>query len=610
MSVSATTSQDIHDRIVGQNIPKRFLANVARNGSLTAIQWKDSNGEWTSITFDELANQVARLATGLADLGIGHGDRVVMMISNRHEFHPLDLAVLFLGATPVSIYNSSAPEQIHYLVNDCGAKVAVVENDTFRERFDTVRDQLPSIEHMVIIDPSATTPDNVVRYADLLAFDPSDLTVAAETATLDDLVTIIYTSGTTGPPKGVMLTHSNAVWTLESIGETMRTQLGMESFAGKKHVSYLPMAHIMERLLGHYYNADLGIEITCCPETGKVAAYAAEVHPNMFIGVPRVWEKLYAGVNAALAGDPERAAAFNDAVALAETIEPKMTRGTASQEELDTWNFLNDAAFKTVKTMIGLDQAEVCITGAAPIPAEILSWFRAIGVPLTEGYGMSETMAILSWASEVKPGSVGRPATGVEMMLGEDGEVLARGGNMFTGYLGLPDKTAETLDADGWVHTGDIGEIDEDGYLRIVDRKKELIITAGGKNVSPANLEAALKMIPLVGQACAIGDQRPFISALVVLDPDAAAAWAASRGLAGDKATLAALAANPEVVAEVDAGLKEAMAQFNNAESVKRVTVLGEEWLPDSELLTPTSKLKRRGVHSRFADEIEALYAT
>jgi long-chain acyl-CoA synthetase len=415
---ATTTSQDIHDRIGGQNLPKRFLDNVARNGSLTAIRWKNSAGDWESLTFDELADQAARLASGLADLGVGHGDRVVLMISNRHEFHPLDLGVLFLGATPVSIYNSSAPEQIQYLVNDCGAKVAIVENDTFLDRFNTVLADIPSIEHMVIIDPSDATADSVVRYSDLLAFEPIDLAAAAETATLDDLVTIIYTSGTTGPPKGVMLSHRNAVWTLESIGETMRTQLGVDSFAGKRHVSYLPMAHIMERLLGHYYNADFGLEISCCPETSKVAAYAAEVRPHMFIGVPRVWEKLYAGVNAALAGDPDKSKAFNEAVALAETIEPKMTRGTATPEEIDTWNFLNDAAFKTVKGLIGLDEAEICITGAAPIPAEILSWFRAIGVPLTEGYGMSETMAILTWAAEAKPGSVGRAATGVELKLG------------------------------------------------------------------------------------------------------------------------------------------------------------------------------------------------
>ncbi len=603
-----TTSKDIDERIVGQNIPKRFLANVQRNGDVTALQWKTSTDEWESITFNELADQTARLAAGLSDLGVGPGDRVVMMITNRHEFHPLDLAILFLGATPISIYNSSAPEQIEYVVNDCGAKVAIVENTTFLERFEQVRSSIPSIEAIAIIDAGDDTAAEVVRYSDLLGFDPIDLEAAAENSTLDDLATVIYTSGTTGPPKGVMLTHYNVVWTLESIGETMRTQIGMDSFAGKKHISYLPMAHIMERLLGHYYLVDLGTEVTCCPDTSKITAYAAEVRPHVFVGVPRVWEKIYFGVNAALAADPEKKQQFDDGVAAAAAIEPKMTRGTATDEEIATWNFLNDAAFTTVKQMVGLDRAEICITGAAPIPADILTWFRALGVPLTEGYGMSETMAILTWAYQAKPGSVGRAATGVEMRLGDDGEVLARGGNMFGGYLGLPDKTAEAIDEDGWVHTGDIGEIDDEGYLKIVDRKKELIITAGGKNVSPANLESALKMIPMVGQACAIGDQKPFISALVVLDPDAAPGWAAANGLSGEDATLPALAKNPDVIASIEAGLKEVMAEFNNAESVKKVTVLGDEWLPDSELLTPTSKLKRRGIHERFADEIEALY--
>ena len=210
-----------------------------------------------------------------------------------------------------------------------------------------------------------------------------------------------------------------------------------------------------------------------------------------------------------------------------------MTRGTATQEEIDTWNFLDQVAFQNVRALIGLDETEIAITGAAPIPTEILAWFRAIGVPLTEGYGLSETMAVLTWSATPKPGYVGRASEGIEMKIADDGEILARGGNMFVGYLGQPEKTAETLDADGWVHTGDIGEIDADGYLKIVDRKKELIITAGGKNISPANLEAELKMIPLVGQACAIGEKRPFVAALVVLDPDASKSWATAHGLDG-----------------------------------------------------------------------------
>ncbi|MGE5211767.1 MAG: AMP-dependent synthetase/ligase, partial [Acidobacteriota bacterium] len=540
---------------------------------------------------------------------VGKGDTVVLMLRNRPEFHALDLAVLFLGATPVSIYNSSAPEQIDYLVNDCGAKVAVVEDDGFLERFLKVRESLPTLDHIVLLEPSETAGDAVVPYAQLTAAAPADLRELAEIAELDDIATIIYTSGTTGPPKGVMLSHGNIAWTLESVGQSMREQTDIEDFAGKKHVSYLPMAHIFERLLGHYYLLDFASQVVCCPDTSQLTAYTGEVRPNVFIGVPRVWEKLYAGVNAALGGDPEKAKAFNDAVEAALPIVEKMTRGTATQEEIDTWNFLDQVAFRTVRGLIGLDEAEICITGAAPLPAEILAWFRAIGVPLTEGYGMSETTAVLTWANDPKPGCVGRAATGVELRIADDGEVLARGGNNFVGYLGKPEQTAETIDQDGWLHTGDIGVLDEDGYLRIVDRKKELIITAGGKNVSPANLEAELKMIPLVGQACAVGEQRPFVAALVVLDPDAAAAWARAHGLEGDDATMAALAENPDVIAEINEGLVEVMKGFNNAEAVKKVKVLGEEWLPDSELLTPTSKLKRRGILAKFADEIEELYA-
>jgi long-chain acyl-CoA synthetase len=325
-------------------------------------------------------------------------------------------------------------------------------------------------------------------------------------------------------------------------------------------------------------------------------------------GVPRVWEKLYAGIQAALAADPEKAKAVSDGVAAAAPIREKMTWGTATPEEIETYEFLDAVAFSTIRGLVGLDHLEAAVTGAAPIPAEMMSWFRTIGVPLSEIYGLSETSGPMTWEPyKVKPGSVGVACPGVEVKLDEDGEVLCRGGNVFRGYLNQPEKTTDVLDADGWFRSGDIGELDDDGYLKIVDRKKELIITAGGKNLSPSNLEAALKMIPLVGQAIAIGDQRPFVSALVVLDPDVAPTWAASKGI--EYESLEALAEHPEVVTEIEGGLSDVMAGFNNAERVKKVMVLGEEWLPDTDLLTPTSKLKRRGVHARYADEIEALYA-
>jgi long-chain acyl-CoA synthetase len=376
---------------------------------------------------------------------------------------------------------------------------------------------------------------------------------------------------------------------------------------GFRVVSYLPMAHIAERMSSHYLALAGGYEVTTCPNPGDIAAYAREVHPQIMFGVPRVWEKIYATVQGALAADADRKQKFDEALAAAIPLRLKMTRSPLTDEEQQTLDFLDEVAFKGVRDLLGLDQAKFAVTGAAPIPPEMLEWFVGIGVPMSEIYGMSENTGPLTWDPyEIKPGTVGRAMPGSEVKLAEDGEVIARGGHIFQGYLNDPEKTADALDEDGWLHTGDIGEMDDEGYLRIVDRKKELIVTAGGKNISPANLEAALKMIPLVGQACAIGDQRPFVSALVVLDTDVAPAWAQSQGIGASE--LAELAEHPEVVAAVERGLAEVMSQFNNAERVKKVRILAEEWLPDSEELTPTSKLKRRGIHAKYEAEIEAIY--
>jgi long-chain acyl-CoA synthetase len=313
-------------------------------------------------------------------------------------------------------------------------------------------------------------------------------------------------------------------------------------------------------------------------------------------------------VQAALGADPDKKAKFDEAVAAAIPISERRTFGKASTEDDATYAFLDENAFAGVRAMVGLDALEYAITGAAPIPAELISWYRAVGVPLSEIYGMSESTGPMTWEpTRVKAGTVGVAFPGTDCFLADDGEVCIRGGNVFAGYLDDPDKTAEALDPDGTLHSGDIGQFDDEGYLRIIDRKKELIITAGGKNISPANLEAELKMIPLVGQACAIGDQHPFVSALVVLDAEMAPVWAKKHGIEFD--SLAELAAHPDVAAEIDRGLDVAMAGFNNAERVKKVKILAEEWLPDSEELTPTSKLKRRGIHAKYAEEINALYA-
>ncbi|CAN5451928.1 fatty acid--CoA ligase FadD11 [soil metagenome] len=589
------------DLASGRTIAQAFLATVEENGDAVALRWKEGDA-WQEWTFADYADRVARATAGLRAQGVRRGDRVVLMMRNAPEFHILDVAALMVGATPISIYNSSAPDQIEYLVGHAKATIGIVEDDSFLARFAPVRDQLTSLRSLGVVHPGELAAD--FTWDDLLAHEPEDLASAAAEGRPEDLVTVIYTSGTTGPPKGVMITNANVTFVVDCLQQL----LGLDSYRGKRVVSYLPMAHIAERAVSHYQQLVLGYEVSCCPEPGKIAAFSAEVRPHVLFGVPRVWEKIHAGLVAALAADEEKARQFDEAVEAARPISLRRSWGTNTAEDDATWSFLDEVAFRPVRQMLGLDDLLAAVSGAAPIPAELLGWFRAIGVPMSEVYGMSENTGAMTWTPErIKPGTVGPAIPGTEVAIAEDGEVICRGAHVFRGYLDDPEKTAEALSEDGWLRTGDIGVLDEDGYLKIVDRKKELIITAGGKNISPANLEAALKQIPLVGQAAAIGDQRPFVSALVVLDPDTAPVWAAQHGIVFE--TLQDLADNAEVIAAVDAGVKEVMADFNNAEAVKKVKVLGEEWLPDSDLLTPTSKLKRRGVSAVFADEIEALYA-
>jgi long-chain acyl-CoA synthetase len=598
------TKDDIDRAVEGRTVAREFLTTVDAHGSRTALRWMTGEDEWSSLTFDEVADRTARAAAGLRSLGVGHGDRVVLMMRNIPEFHWLDLAVLALGATPVSIYNSSAADQVEYLVGHCAAKVAIVENEGFLEKFLKVRDQLPSLEHIVVLVAPDELPDGVHRH-EVLEGDGLDLAEAVEVGTPDDLATIIYTSGTTGNPKGVMITNRNVCWTLESAIHSYGWT--RDEMAGKRVVSYLPMAHIAERMVSHYGMIGGGLEVATCPDPSLLTKFLGPVKPNILFGVPRVWEKVYAGLTALIAGDPDNAEKFNRAIEEISPLREKISWGTATEDEAARCAELDGENFALVRALLGIDEVEMAVTGAAPIPAQLIRWFRAIGIPLAEVYGMSENTGPMTFERyKVKPGYVGVPLPGTELKVAEDGEVCCRGGHVFQGYLNDPEKTAETIDDEGWLHSGDIGEIDDDGYVRIVDRKKELIITAGGKNISPANLEAALKTIPLVGQAATIGDNRPFVSALVVIDLEYAPVWAAGRGI--EFASPEELAQHPEVVAEIERGVEEAMSQFNNAERVKKVRILAEEWLPDSDLLTPTSKLKRRGIHARFAEEIEAIY--
>jgi long-chain acyl-CoA synthetase len=585
-------------------LPQLFAQTVDAHRTTVALRAQNPDGSFREVTWGDYADQAARLAAALRELGVKRGDRVVLMLRNRPEFHVADTAVCLLGATPVSIYNSSAPEQVEYLVGHCEASVAIVEDIGFLERFLKVRSELPALRHIVIVDdPDALAPTDVLQWNTLLGAGSLSLDDEIGNAQPEDLLTVIYTSGTTGPPKGVMLDHENMRWTLESFVGGMDIDP-----AGWRVVSYLPMAHIAERTVSHYMGIKAAYEVTTCPDPSQIVPYLVQVRPQFFFAVPRVWEKAYAALQTAINADPAQAEQFTKALEAGWQISESTARGEALPAPLAAAAEQIGPALAGVRAKIGLDEVKLAMTGAAPIPFEVLKFFRSLGVPLSEVYGLSETSGPMTWTpTRVKVGTVGPAIPGVEVFLGEDGEVLTRGGNVFRGYLGQPDKTAEVLESDGTFHSGDIGVLDEDGYLKIVDRKKELIITAGGKNISPANLEAALKAGQLIGQACVIGDNQPYISALLVLDAEAAPAWAKARGI--DAKTPAELASSAEVLEEIEREVQEANARFSQVEKVKRWTLLADEWLPDSEELTPTMKLKRRGVHTKYADEIAGLYS-
>ena len=562
-----------------------FRITARDNADLPALRTK---GDELNLTWGQYAERVERLAAGLAGLGLGRGQTIGLMLTNRPEFHLLDAAAMHLGATPFSVYNTYSPEQIEYLAGDADNRIFVTEQ-SFLERVQAVE----GIEHVVVVDGDAG--DGVLSLGDVeaAANDDFDFESAWRAVEPDDILTLIYTSGTTGPPKGVQISHDNMVSCIRSYDELIAFP------HGGRIVSYLPMAHIAERNVSHYLPMTCAFTVTCCPNPREVASYLPEVHPSWFFAVPRIWEKLKAGLEATLAGleDEDQKQKIQRALELGlKKVQAEQAGEELPQELRDAYAKADEELFSNFRTMLGLDQLEACNVGAAPTPREVIEFFHVLGIPLAELWGMSETTGAgtCNPPDRIKIGTVGPPAPDCEVTLAEDGEVLIRGPVVMPGYRNQPDKTKEAIDEDGWLHTGDIGEFDDDGYLKIVDRKKELIINAAGKNMSPANIEAKIKSSsPLIGQAIAVGDGRSYNVALITLDPDA------KPGYESDEA----------IQEEVQAGVDRANEQLARVEQIKKFKVLDEEWEPGGDELTPTMKLKRKPIAEKYSDEIEALYA-
>ena len=579
-----------------------FQATAQAVSDQVALRLKDDE---LTLTWAEYAERTREVAAGLAALGVGPGDTVAIMLTNRPEFHFCDAAAMHLGAIPFSIYNTYSPEQIEYLAADAGNTVAFTEQ-AFADRLLAVKGSDTALEHVVVVD--GDSPEGAISLDDLEGRGGGDFDFEAAWRAVEpeDVLTLIYTSGTTGPPKGVQVTHANMTACVRSYDKIIGFPFG------GRIVSYLPMAHVAERDVSHYLPMLCGASVTSCPDPRQVAQYLPEVRPSWFFGVPRIWEKMKAGLEALLAGldEGEQKDRLQHALDVSLRRVRALQAGEQVPDELEQqWREADDQVLAGVRAMLGFDQIEACNVGAAPTPPEVIEFFHALGVPLAELWGMSETAGAgtCNPPEKIKIGTVGPPAPDCEVKLEEDGEVLIRGPVVMPGYRNLPDKTAETFTDDGFLRTGDIGELDDEGYLSIVDRKKELIINAAGKNMSPANIESKLKAAgPLIGQAMTIGDGRQYNSALVTLDPDAIPGLAERVGsepsaekLAGDKRAIAA------VQEEVDA----ANEQLARVEQIKRFKLLPTEWQPGGDELTPTMKLKRKPIAEKYADEIEELYS-
>jgi len=604
-----TTLSPERRAVEAATIAEAFRITSRQRADEVAVRTKD---DAVRLTWAELRDRVDAVAGGLSRLGVRRGDSVALMLSNRPEFSVCDLAAMMCGAASFSIYQTYTPDQIAYVVGDAEAGVVFCEQ-AFLPQVLAAREQLPLVEHVVVIDSTtdsvggARAPDGCLALADVEAggggFDVEASVAAIEP---EDTLTLIYTSGTTGPPKGVVLQHRNLLSAVEGIEALIQFP------HGGRVISWLPAAHIAERAAHHYLPIVYGLQVTCCPNPREVLSYLPEVRPSWFFAVPRIWEKLKAGLETMLAARPEEERAPVQAALEAAIRKVRLEQaGEPVPDELaQAVAQADEQIFAGLRAMLGFDQVEAVNVGAAPTPVEVIEFFHAIGVPLAELWGMSETCGAgaCNPPGRIKIGTVGPATPGVELKLAEDGELLVRGGVVMPGYRNLPERTAEALDADGWLHTGDIAQIDEDGYVTIVDRKKEIIINAAGKNMSPANIEAALKAAsPLIGQACCIGDARPYNTALIVLDADFAPGWAKAQGI--EATALADLAGDERMRAAVQEGVEAANTKLARVEQIKRFHVVAGDWLPGGDELTPTMKLKRRPIAEKYTAEIDALYA-
>ncbi|MEU5406836.1 fatty acid--CoA ligase FadD11 [Nocardia asteroides] len=581
-------------------LPAAFQRTAAIDPDAVALR---TPGDTVTLTWREYATQVRAVAAGLAGLGVRHGDTVALMMSNRVEFYPLEVGAQHLGATSFSVYNTLPPEQLAYVLGNAGARVVICEPQ-YAELLATAGIDL---DHIVCVDDA---PEGTLSVAQLFAAAADDFDFESTWRAVrgDDVATLIYTSGTTGAPKGVETTHAALLFQVTGIAEV----LGIEF--GDTITSFMPTAHIADRLTALYVQEVLGTQVTSVGDAKQIAAALVDLRPTVWGAVPRVWEKLKAAIEFKVGAEPDdaRRAAMEWALSVAAARSRHQLAGEPVPADLTAeWARADELVLSKLRAALGLDRVRWALSGAAPIPPQTLGFFAGLGIPIAEIWGMSELACIcsVSHPRDAKLGAVGQLLPGMEARCSDDGELHVRGPLVMKGYRGLPEQTADAVDAEGWLHTGDIVEIDDDGFLTVVDRKKEMIINAAGKNMSPTNIENAIKAAtPLVGAMAVIGDGQPYNTALIVLDAESVEPYARAHGLAD--ASPAALAVDPTVLAAIEAGVAEGNTKLSRVEQIKRFRVLPTFWEAGGDEVTLTLKLKRRVIADKYADEIADLYAS
>lgn len=556
-----------------------------------ALRMYGSDRSWT---WAEYADAVRKLAAGLAALGVGPGDPVASLLVNRPEFHLFDTAAMHLGAPGWSLYNTSALQQMVHALDVTGSRVLVTEQALLERALD-LHKRARDLRHVIVVDGGP--PAGGLSMADVEAGGAADFDFARAWRAVrpTDVLTLIFTSGSSGTPKCVETTHRNMLAKLTAFDAVYPlTQ-------GGRTISFLPRAHIADRWNNQYGPMLFGHTVTCLADPSKLFACSAEVKPTAWGGVPRIWEKLKAAIESGLAADPERQRRFNDALAVGlEYVQARRAAGVSKNVPVELerrWRAADEAMFAKLRAMLGLDQCEFFGVGAAPMPVDVLEFFAAMGIEIAEMWGASECTgnSTINPPGAVRPGTVGKPLPGVEMRLAIDGELLVRGPSVMKGYRGDPRATAEAIDAEGWLHTGDLGRFDADGYLTIIDRKKDIIINSAGKNMAPASIEAAIKaQSPLIAHVVAVGDRRPYNVALIVLD----------RAATGGRG-----ANDPEIDRLVEEAVTRGNAKLARVEQIKKYRILAEEWPPGGDEVTPTNKPRRKRITEKYAATIDALYA-